>query len=513
MPHGWSYSQLKSGRAVVLVDGVDELPEARRQEAYQWLEELVTTFPQARFIVTSRPHAVEEEWLTHQGFDYAELQPMELAAIDEFIDHWHRAVHEELFEPEGKAELENLPASLKAAIRRNRAIRNLATNPLLCAMLCALHRDRRRQLPSDRIELYQAGCAMLLERRDIERRVELRDYPPLTYRQKLPLLQDLAYWMLTNGWPEVPRRRAEDRLSRRLANMEGIPKGIDGTQVCRFFVERSGIIREPVAGKIDFTHRTFQEFLAAQAALDEDDVGVLVRNANDDQWREVVILAAGLARPKESGELIDMLIARGDKENEYRHRLHLLAIACLETAIELDPQVRTKVQERMAQVLPPNSMEEAQALASAGELAVPHLVSRPQYREPTAAACVRTLTLIGGEVSLPPLETYAEDTRAQVLGELWRGWDSFDREEYARCVLYPIVARDSHVTLRRVSSLEGCQCLTNMAVLHIDDCQQINDLSPLSGLTDLRGLFLVGCTQLSDLRPLANLTDLGFKKE
>lgn len=64
-----------------------------------------------------------------------------------------------------------------------------------------------------------------------------------------------------------------------------------GSGVRRLFVERAGIIREPVAGQIDFTHRTFQEFLAAKAAVDEMDTGLLVENADDDQWREVIISA------------------------------------------------------------------------------------------------------------------------------------------------------------------------------------------------------------------------------
>ena len=47
-------------------------------------------------------------------------------------------------------------------------------------------------MPYERIELYEAGCEMLLESRDMERRIELKDYPKLSYRQKKVILQDLA---------------------------------------------------------------------------------------------------------------------------------------------------------------------------------------------------------------------------------------------------------------------------------------------------------------------------------
>jgi len=504
MPHEWVHKHLKSKHAVVLIDGVDEIPEVRRKQFYDWLEEQILAFPQTRFIVTSRPHAVFEEWLASHGFDFAELQPMDLSAIDEFIDHWHNAAREEMNDPDDIAELESLPPNLKSALRRNRSIRNLATNPLLCAMLCALYRDRRRQLPSDRIELYEAGCSMLLERRDVERRVELRDYPSLAYRQKRVLMQDLAYWMLKNGWSEVERGRAEERLNRRLTNMEGVPKEANGSVVYRFFVERSGIVREPIAGKIDFIHRTFQEFLAAHAALDEGDRGLLVRNAHDDQWREVIILSAGLARPKEREGLINALIARGDKEKIYRHRLYLLAIACLEIAIQIAPEVRVVVQKRMKQLIPPKNTGEVEALASAGELAVPYLASRPKLPAHIAAACVRALISIGGDAALETLAGYAADERQVVLAGLLHGWDTFDHKAYVERVL----ARITTLELERASGLSVLEYLTNLSKLEIQDCKSLVDLNSLAKLPNMECLHLWNCELITDLAPLGSLTKL-----
>jgi hypothetical protein len=194
MPRGWVHTQLTSGRAIVLVDGLDEVSSSYREDVRTWLKELVETYPKTRFIITSRPHAIEEGWMDHEGFSDTELQPMQLADMYSFIDHWHKAVREELYEDEERAELGAMAEHLKSDVKGNRAIRNLATNPLLCAMLCALNRDRRQQLPADRIELYEACCSLLLERRDKERRIELTgDYPSFNYRQKRLLLEELSY--------------------------------------------------------------------------------------------------------------------------------------------------------------------------------------------------------------------------------------------------------------------------------------------------------------------------------
>ena len=236
MPKGWVHHALREGRALVLVDGVDEIASARREEIHTWLKDLVATYPQVGFVVTSRPHAIEEGWLDYEAFSNAELQAMKPADIASFIDHWHQAVYAELQTEEEKTELAPLAAHLKEQIRRNRPIRNLATSPLLCSMLCALNRERRRQLPGNRIELYEACCTLLLGRRDKERRVDLADYPTFSYKQKVRLLGELAYWMIKENLSEADVKVVDDSFTSRLTNMPTIAADISGTDVRRLFV-------------------------------------------------------------------------------------------------------------------------------------------------------------------------------------------------------------------------------------------------------------------------------------
>ena len=533
MPDGWVHDQLNSGRAIVLVDGVDEVPQLEREDVRTWLKDLAETYKKSRFIVSSRPPAIEEGWMEREGFGDTELQPMGLDDIDAFIDHWHQAVRERLEDEEDRTEIEGVAEHLKQGLRKSHPIRNLATSPLLCAMLCALHRDRRQQLPTDRIELYEACSHMLLERRDIERRIELRDYPQLSYRQKRNLLNDFAYWMLQNGHTMVTVGQAEERLGRKMTNMMGIGKGTTAADVRRLFVERSGMLREPVDGRIDFAHRTFQEFLAAQAALDEVDIGVLVSHGHRDQWREVIVLAAGLARRQDREGIISGLIERGDEDTDRRHQLHLLAVACLETATELEPSVHQEVRRRLARLVPPKNMTEAKDLASAGELAVPFLASGRNGWATAAAACVRALSLIGGEAALSTLERYRDDTRVRVRDELLKAWELFDPEEYARRVLPDVrnlelttsrsvlllLLRASHLIHLKSLSLDNFRGmgigdlspltqLTNLSSLSLSRFEHVSDLSPLAQLTNLSSLSLSGFGQVSDLSPLAQLPNL-----
>ena len=111
MPSGWVHAELNSGRAIVLIDGLDEIPVLQREDVHTWLNDLVATYPKARFIVTTRPYAVKEGWMYHEGFSEAELQPMELSDIRAFIDHWHDAVAEELQDEQEKAKLPSFAES------------------------------------------------------------------------------------------------------------------------------------------------------------------------------------------------------------------------------------------------------------------------------------------------------------------------------------------------------------------------------------------------------------------
>ena len=146
---------------------------------------MLENFKDTRFIISSRPFAIREGWIESRTFEDAELQPMDLPDILRFVEQWHAAVREELRNAEEKEDTDRLGLKLSEVIKKNKSIRELATNPLLCAAICALFRERHQQLPSDRIELYEACCQMLLERRDREQQllVEERDYPALSYRQ------------------------------------------------------------------------------------------------------------------------------------------------------------------------------------------------------------------------------------------------------------------------------------------------------------------------------------------
>jgi hypothetical protein len=450
MPTGWVQQRLRSGRAVVLIDGIDELPAPRRPDVRKWLDELITAFPQARYVVTTRPAAVEPKWLATARFTEVKLQPMTPRDVRTFVARWHAAIPDHV--PDDRRD------ALVTTIGTNSSLRRLAENPLLCALLCALHHVGNGHLPDNRMELYDVALRMLLDRRDIERRVEsdLR----LSLTEKQVLLRRLAYWMVRNGYTDVPADDAEAQIAATLRSMGQVEAGKH--EVFRHLLDRTGVLREPVPGRIDFVHRTFGDYLAAKAAVELDDIGVLLENAHRDEWRDVVVLAAGHAQPKQSVRLIDDLLDPGSAHVLTRS---LVALACLETSPELPADLRGRVKASVSSYVPPQSFDAAENLAAAaGEFGL-DLLAGPVPADPeVAAATVRAVAMIGGPAALEFLTRYRGQTEPVVVDELVAARERFDPVEFCERVLADCPIRGG-IVVGHPEMLEGLEHLRHLREL------------------------------------------------
>lgn len=238
-PPGWAGRVLAAGRGLLLIDGVDEAPESEREALRRRLGEWTARHPGNVWVVTSRPSAVPHRRLADDGFTELSPAPMSREDTAAFIHRWHRAAAQQ--RPADLDRLDHYERTLLNAVRLTRDLGRLATNPLMCGLLCALHRDRRGYLPNGRKELYDAALSMLLERRDRERAMG----------------------------------------------------ATDGVELTR--------LREPAPGAVDFVHRTFQDYLAARAMVQRHDFPLLLAHAHHDDWEDVVRMAVAPARPDECG--------------------------------------------------------------------------------------------------------------------------------------------------------------------------------------------------------------------
>ncbi len=527
MPRGWVHRVLRSGQGLVLVDGVDEVPAGRRRLVREWLRELVTAFPSARVVVTSRPAAADQRWLHDEGFGSVLLEQMGPADVRVFLQRWHEAARDAESLP---CAPEDLPVAERRLLRQldNRPhLRALAASPLLCAMLCALNLGRTSELPQSRMELYQAALTMLLDLRDAERQIA----GMLSGTEKTVLLRDLAWRLIQAGRSELPLDRAVSFVSMKLPSMPTVDSSAE--VVLAHLLERSGVLREPVAGRVDFVHRTFQEYLAASEATEQEHIETLAGNAHLDTWRETVVMACGHGKRSQTKALLTHILDRADAERRHARRLRLLAAACLETVTDVDAEVHERIDRVIRDhLVPPRSVKETRSLASIGHRVLRYLPGTLDgLSEAVAAATTRTVALTGGADAIPRLAGFAHDPRAAVQQELAQAWEYFDPERYGREVLADAPLDNGYIRVSATRLLKHLRLLRHLSrtcvsltdgprtdfslvqgVPHltqlIQDVTGEVDLAPLAEHTGLRDLYLLGTVDYVNIDALERLPGL-----
>ncbi|MFJ8963144.1 NACHT domain-containing protein [Lentzea sp. NPDC102401] len=495
MPTGWVHRVLLAGKGLVLVDGVDEVPPQKRPKVREWLRELIQAFPEARVVVTARPAATDEKWLAELGFSSVELEQMSPGDVKAFLQRWHEAAEAP----------EEAQRRLLTQLESRQHLQALAASPLLCAMLCALNLGRVSELPHNRMELYAAALTMLLDLRDAERGIARI----LTTSDKTVLLRDLAWRLQLGGLSQLPKTKVREHVTRKIRSMPNVDE--DPEAILTHLLERSGVLREPIPGKVDFVHRTFQEYLAGAEAMQDGQVETLVAHAHLDSWTQTIVLACGHGQRTQVTELLTDVLARADREPRKARRLRLLAAACLETVSDVDAdvcdQIDTIIRERL---VPPRSDKETMSLATIGHRVLRHLpASLEELTEASAAATVRSAALVASPEAITKLAGYARDPRPNVQEALMKAWLSFDVQRYAEEVLAdaPLVNGLATVESPRLfPHLCLLRHLTHVDVwLSLDEPQMslsfVEDLPPLLYLyTHLQGAI--------DLSPLAGTRTL-----
>ncbi|ATW49825.1 ATP-binding protein [Streptomyces peucetius subsp. caesius ATCC 27952] len=436
-PDGWAGRVLKAGRALLLVDGLDEVPQPDREEAHQWLSRLLRRYPATRCIATVRPLAVEPDWLKSQGFEELRLLPMRDADVQAFVTAWHRAAR---LEGDDREDLPALERDLTQQFAQNPALRDLAGTPLLCAVICALNRLRQGFLPETRWALYRSALEMLLGQRDKRRRIGTPEGITMTVEEHQQLLQRIAVWLVRGGQTEFTRGQALRQLESALAGMPQVRAQSDAAGILIHLLNRSGLLQERADGVYQFAHRTFQDFLAAKEFVEGDHLNELLRHAPDQQWHDVLLLAAGHCSRRELPQLVNGLLTAGSSvrvREGRRTALYVLAALCAQHAAWLDGATHHQVRVAVRSMLPPRDATDLHLLARLGPYVLPLL---PDTRELAVSDIDRTVDLvsrIGGPAAIPYAQKLAAaaDDDNRLAFRLARSWVNYPVAEYAQEVL------------------------------------------------------------------------------
>ena len=322
---------LKDKGGILLLDGLDEVPEARdhRENLRKAILQFARDFPKARLVVTSRPYAYQDTNWRLPDFNQATLLDFSPEQIETYIDRWY-GVAAPLDPNLGEEKARQYAAQLKTQVERNPNLRELAPRPLLLALMVSLHRWRGGGLlPERREQLYDESVNLLL---DLWQRPKLLlDEQGLPRQEEKNALQEL-------GIDATALRRALSRLafeahSAQAAGMEGtadipheklvaalhqaVPKEkrdqVPSQRIAGYVRDRAGLLEDRGEDVYGFPHRTFQEYLAAMHLKDQTDFPEnIVRLVREDsvRWREATLLAGNSTDTRLKWTLVEQLYER-----------------------------------------------------------------------------------------------------------------------------------------------------------------------------------------------------------
>ncbi|MFB7692080.1 NACHT domain-containing protein [Streptomyces sp. NPDC056140] len=431
-PDGWAGRVLAAGRGLLLVDGLDEVTESDREDAHAWLSGLLGRYPRTRCVATVRPHAVAADWLAGEGFEELTLLPLRGDDIQAFVAAWHEAARLDAGRDENLADLER---DLAQQFRHNPTLADLARTPLLCAVICALHRLREGFLPDTRWELYRSALQMLLGERDKRRRIDAPDGIRMSVEEQTQLLQRLAAWLVRGGQTEFNREQALHQLQRALNGMPRVAEQGTPDEILTHLLNRSGLLQERTNGVYFFAHRTFQDFLAAKELVEDDQLAEALRHAHDQQWHDVLLLAAGHCTRRGLSVLVEGLLKAGSetRKRDLKTTLYVLAALAAQHGAWLDGALSSRVRKAVKTVVPPRSPGEVARLARLGEYVLPLLPGAdPWHGEEALHATATLIGAVGGRAALPYARAFAE---AGMGGYFATAWYAFPAEAFAREVL------------------------------------------------------------------------------
>jgi hypothetical protein len=355
---GWWDRQLDRGRCLILLDGLDEVArDEERRIVVDWVVRQINTYADTHFVVTSRPHGFPGPLIPQA--DVLQVRTFTPEQVQLFLNRWYFATELHATGATSKDQLRAVRIvaresadRLIALLRAHPALHDLTVNPLLLTMIATVHRYRGA-LPGSRADLYGEICQVLLSRR-----IQAKDLPEvLPWPAKQKLLGTLAYQMMRDDAIEWPASQVAKILKPQL---DRLPESLTD-EAFLDDIERNGLLIRPTEGLYSFSHKTFQEYLAAQHISANPRLAKsLADTVNSTWWRETILLYATMA---DATPIVRACLDSG--------AISALALAfdCAETSNDLSPDLRDRLDDVYQQAYKPGCPSEQRRLIAAVQAA------------------------------------------------------------------------------------------------------------------------------------------------
>lgn len=362
---------------LLLLDGLDEVAdEGQRARLHQAVVDFCRAYGNVPLLVTCRvrPYTAWQQNNTALPLPVFNLAPLTAAAIDRFIERWHTeltwaGLYTETAAKHAQQRLRNALADAK-----RRDLQAMARTPLLLTMMARVNYSKG--LPDSRAALYEEYVRQLLwewerlkqddqgQPTNLEQLLRAANVPQTSLERAL---SQLAYSVheqarsqdAAQDGVDIARSELREALERIHPGAEDA-KAAWAVKVLRLIDDRTGLLYAIDQRTYRFSHRTFQEYLAARWLAAGKYLPKFKEKIDQEQWREVTLLALGYQIEVQSEydsalDVIDELLPEKPTTAADWQRLLLLGEAYVhlltpQRAREAEQQRQAK---RIAATLPP----------------------------------------------------------------------------------------------------------------------------------------------------------------
>lgn len=279
---------LKSGSAIVLFDGLDEVNQesGQRDKQTREMNNFIEKYDQTQCLITCRIAANDYSF---KPFTYVEIADFTERQIQKFVGNWFR-----------KDKETRDKFLVEFAREDNKGLRDLARTPLLLTLLC-LAFNETLTFPQRRVEIYEEALDALLKKWDSSRRIKRDEvYRKLSLGHKSNMLARIGAETFERNEYFIPQAELERSIADYVRNVppHDANEAADGEVILKAIEAQHGIFVERAHRVYSFSHLTFQEYFTAKYLVANASKGTLrnlvKEHCADARWREVLLLTTSL---------------------------------------------------------------------------------------------------------------------------------------------------------------------------------------------------------------------------
>lgn len=349
----WLEQKLSSGKCLIMLDGLDEIVNANeRRSVGKWLDEQMGLYPEACYIITSRPYSYLNYPLKTTTI-CLEIQPYSSQDINCFLEQFY--LEKELFKQAHLEEDLIKQQAQKKAMLVHKVITTypsfalMASNPLLLTFM-AFFAENPSLILKKRVELYKEICKLLLINRPKAKGIP--SLYNLESKQIHLILQKLALELMCQQKVQFTLEEGATIISEPfLAIVEAKEAPI---QFLQYLENVTGLIQKISAKLYKFTHLSLQEYLTVAEIKLTNQEQILINNIDQPWWSETIRLYA------ESKDTSKIILAAWNKRNFVTLNL---AYDCWEEGEQYNVELKKRIENWLDAALESNDPDIARLAA------------------------------------------------------------------------------------------------------------------------------------------------------